>query len=149
MVVGGVATVLHGYARLTADVDLIIDLEPKEALKVVNVLTGLGFEPRVPVQAADFADPKKRAVWIGTKNMQVFSLLDRSNPMRAVDLFVESPIDFEELLLRSEVVQLTGTTVRIASIEDLIRLKRLSGRALDLADIEQLEKIRKRRGVPE
>jgi hypothetical protein len=27
VIVGGVATVLHGYARLTADLDLSIDLE--------------------------------------------------------------------------------------------------------------------------
>lgn len=31
VVVGGVATVLHGYARLTMDVDLITDLAPEAA----------------------------------------------------------------------------------------------------------------------
>jgi hypothetical protein len=29
VVVGGLATVLHGYARLTADIDLMVDLEPE------------------------------------------------------------------------------------------------------------------------
>ena len=33
VVVGGVATVLHGYARFTADVDLILDLERKAAAR--------------------------------------------------------------------------------------------------------------------
>jgi len=33
IVVGGVATVLHGFARLTADLDLIVDLQPVEARK--------------------------------------------------------------------------------------------------------------------
>jgi hypothetical protein len=33
VVVGGLAAVLHGYARLTADIDLMVDLEPEEAKK--------------------------------------------------------------------------------------------------------------------
>ncbi|OGR91725.1 MAG: hypothetical protein A2V88_09150 [Elusimicrobia bacterium RBG_16_66_12] len=34
VVVGGLATVLHGYARLTVGIDLIVDLAPDEARKV-------------------------------------------------------------------------------------------------------------------
>lgn len=33
VVVGGIATVLHGYVRATADVDLVVDLHAKEAKK--------------------------------------------------------------------------------------------------------------------
>ena len=144
VVVGGVATVLHGYARLTTDVDLIIDLDPTEARKVLGVLTRLGFEPRAPVAAEDFADPEKRESWIRTKHMRVFSLLDRRNPMRAVDLFVEHPINFDALFGRSELVDLDTTVVRIASLDDLILLKRIAGRPQDLLDIEELEQIRDR-----
>ena len=28
VVVGGLAVVLHGYARLTSDIDLVVDLRP-------------------------------------------------------------------------------------------------------------------------
>ena len=38
VVVGGLATVLHGYARLTADVDLIVDLVPAEARKTIAAI---------------------------------------------------------------------------------------------------------------
>ena len=79
-----------------------------------------------------FADPEIRAQWI--------------HPMREVDLFVEHPIDFNELWNRSEVIELTRTVVRIASIPDLIYLKRLAGRPQDLADIEALEAILRRKG---
>ena len=48
VVVGGLATVLHGYARLTADVDLIVDQAPDEARKAIRVLAALGFIPRAP-----------------------------------------------------------------------------------------------------
>ncbi len=60
VVVGGVATLLHGYARLTADVDLAIDLAPEEATKVLQALTQNGFRPQVPVSAETFADAATR-----------------------------------------------------------------------------------------
>ncbi len=42
VVVGGLATVLHGYARLTVDIDLMVDLAPEQAEKVISTLTTLG-----------------------------------------------------------------------------------------------------------
>ncbi|MBI2219441.1 MAG: hypothetical protein HYU51_19355 [Candidatus Rokubacteria bacterium] len=42
--------------------------------------------------------------------------------MREVDLFVEHLIAFDELWNRSEIINLSHTTVRIASIRDLIEM---------------------------
>jgi len=141
VVVGGLATVLHGHARLTVDIDLIVDLAPEEARKAITALTAIGFRPRIPVRAEDFADPAKRAVWVRDKHMRVFPLVDPAEPLRQIDLFVETPIDFESLWRHSEVIQLDHTTVRVVSIADLIALKRLAGRPQDLADIEALQAI--------
>ncbi|MBI4254944.1 MAG: hypothetical protein HY616_07705, partial [Candidatus Rokubacteria bacterium] len=95
VVVGGLATVLHGHARLTADIDLVVDLSPAEVRKALDTLTGLGFRPRAPVEPLAFADPAIRHQWIHDKGMRVFSMWDPANPMREVDLFVEHPIDFD------------------------------------------------------
>ena len=95
VVVGGLATVLHGYARLTADIDLACDLTPARTLK--ETLMTMGLTPRPPVDSFQFSDPDVRQRWIEEKGMRVFSMIDRENPVRAVDLFVEHPIDFEEL----------------------------------------------------
>jgi predicted nucleotidyltransferase len=141
VVVGGVATVLHGFARLTADVDLAVDLAPVEARKAIETLVGLGLRPRPPVDPASFADPAIRSSWVRDKGMRVFSLWDPTNPMREVDLFVEHPLAFEGLFARAEIIPLDTTTVRIASIPDLITLKRQAGRPQDLTDIEALEAI--------
>lgn len=144
VVVGGLATVLHGYARLTADVDLAVDLAPEEATKMIRALTAKGYRPQVPVRPEEFANPAMRKMWLGEKNMRAFSLVDQTNPMRVVDLLLQPEVPFEELLAGSEEVLLNKTPVRIASIDHLISLKRQAGRPQDLADIEQLQAIRQK-----
>jgi hypothetical protein len=145
VVVGGVAVVLHGHPRLTADLDLAVDLSPEEARKAIDALVGLGLRPRAPVDPAGFADPAVRGRWVSERGMRVFSLVDPRDPLRVVDLFAENPVDFEELWVRAETMAVGRTSVRVASIEDLIRLKRLAGRPEDELDIEALEAIRERR----
>jgi hypothetical protein len=146
VVVGGVAVVLQGYVRFTQDLDLIIDLEESEARKALTALTRLGLRPRVPVDAMDFADPAIRERWIREKNMTVFTLLDPDDPMRQVDIFVQHPINFEALWNRADVVPLGMTSVRVATIQDMIELKRQAGRPQDLEDIQALEAIRHAKG---
>jgi len=147
VVVGGLATVLHGYARLTADVDLAVDLAPEEATKVIQALVTMGFRSQVPVLPEEFANPTVREVWFREKHMRAFSLVDPANPMRVVDLLLKPEVPFGDLLARSQEVMLHSTKIRIASINDLIALKRQAGRPQDLADIEQLEAIRRRKGA--
>ncbi len=60
LIVGGVAAVLHGHLRTTADLDLVVALDPANALRAVRALEGLGFKPRVPVSAVRFADANAR-----------------------------------------------------------------------------------------
>ncbi len=141
VVVGGLAVVLHGHARLTVDVDLVVDLDEEQARKTIETLVRMGLRPRVPVNPRDFAARSVRDGWIRDRGMQVFTMYDPSNPMRVVDLFVTHPIPFEELWSRSREFELRDTTVRVASIPDLIHLKRLAGRQQDRSDIEQLEAI--------
>jgi hypothetical protein len=108
-------------------------------------LVDLGFLPRPPVDPLDFAVPARREAWVRDKGMRVFSMFDRANPMRVIDLFASHPIDFEDLYARSECVPLESTTVRIASLEDLIQLKGGAGRPQDLIDVDRLQEIRRRR----
>lgn len=149
VVVGGVATVLHGYARLTADIDLIVDLEEEAARGAVRALTALGMRPRVPVDPQDFANAEIRDGWIRDKGMRVFSFFMPDEPLLSVDLFVDHPIEFEGLYARSETCNIDSCPVRIASIPDLICLKRLADRQRDREDIAHLEKILQRQSDPD
>ena len=148
VVVGGFAVVLHGHTRLTLDVDLVVDLDPEPAREIVDALTELGFIPRAPVKARDFANAASRDAWVEEKGMQVFTMVDRANPRLVVDLFVRRPVDFEALWARAEAIALEGVPVRVAGIDDLIAMKRTAGRAQDLDDIRHLEWIRTKRRRP-
>lgn len=141
LVVGGLAVVLHGYARLTVDLDLMVDPTPEESLKAITALVHLGFRPRLPVEPEAFADPEQRRDWVENRNLRVFSMFDPADPLREVDLFVEEPLPFEELWTRSVEMQLETTSVRVVSRADLIELKRRAGRARDLEDVAALEVI--------
>lgn len=144
LVVGGVAVVLHGHLRTTADLDLVVALDDANASRAVEALQALGFTPRAPVPAAQFADASARAVWIADKGLTVFSLASERAAGLEVDLFVKEPFDFETAYARAVTVALDTTTATVVALQDLIAMKRTAGRAQDQADIEALEAIERR-----
>jgi len=70
VVVGGVAVVLQGHVRMTVDLDLVVDLAVEPAGAVLDLLAGMGFRPRLPVDLHDFADPLVRGQWVDERNLQ-------------------------------------------------------------------------------
>ncbi len=110
----------------------------------MKVLEQLGYKPRVPVPARDFADPVKRESWIREKFMIVFQLDGPSKDEVPVDIFVTEPFDFDAEWQRAEKMPVgkSGLTMPVVSYSQLIALKRASGRGTDLIDIENLERIR-------
>lgn len=139
--VGGLAVVLHGHARLTVDLDLALDLAAEPSARAVEALTSLGLRPRLPVPASAFADARMRRLWIEQRNPVVFSLYDPDDSRREVDLFAEEPLPFDELYTNSVVVVIGDVPVRVASVDDLIRMKSAVGRPQDLADVEALRRL--------
>lgn len=142
VVVGGVAVVLHGHPRMTADLDLVVDLTAESAGRAIAALVDLGMEPRLPVDPQAFADPDVRREWIDERSLTVFTMLDPSEPLLEVDLFAQPPLPFEELWDQATIVQLGGQAVRVASIDHLIAMKNAAGRPQDLADVAALEALR-------
>ena len=76
-VAGGVALVLHGVVRLTADLDLIVELSTENLRKFIRAINELGYKPKPPVDAEDFIDPLNRKAWKEEKawKFSVFTIL--------------------------------------------------------------------------
>jgi hypothetical protein len=140
LVAGGLAVVAHGYVRFTADVDLIVDLDPENVRRATAALAKLGYRPRAPVPLEEFVDPVKRAEWIRDKGLTVFSLFSADHSATELDLFVEVPLDFEQAYRAAARMEVApGVVATFVGLAELMRLKRQAGRAQDLLDIEKLQ----------
>jgi hypothetical protein len=121
VVVSGVAVVLHGFVRPTIDLDIVISAAVDETRCVMHALNTLGFVPSIPLPLS---------------LVTVMRMFDSAQ--REVDVFVRYHIPFEELWASSERVHVGQSVARVASLEHLLRAKRINGRAHDLLDIEGL-----------
>jgi len=139
LVVGGVAVVLRGSDRLTADLDIMLDLEEGNLKRAIRVLSAMGFRPRAPVALKDFANAETRERWRREMGMLVMGLANDKDPLLSVDIMTESPIEFGPAYLRRETVRMSKLRVPVASVSDLIRMKRKSGRPHDLDDMAFLK----------
>lgn len=141
LVVGGIAVALHGAPRFTADADFALQLVPDNIERFLMALEELGYQPKAPIKAKDFADPKKRLSWIKDKGMKVFAFWNPNDSLKLIDVFVANPIDFQEMAKEKIIKTAAGIEVPIPSLKHLIKLKRLAGRPQDLRDIESLERV--------
>lgn len=144
VVAGGVAVSLHGYSRLTKDLDLIVFLEERNLKSLFKTLQKIGYRPKVPVTVEQFVDEEQRRRWKKEKGMVVFSFCQYDPPFTLVDVFVNEPFPFEEIYKKRVLAKIKrNLTIPLISLEHLIRLKRQAGRPQDLIDVVQLEYIQK------
>jgi hypothetical protein len=130
LVIGGIACILHGYARATEDVDVLIERSLPNAERTLEALGRLGWG------FAGEWSPKE----ILARPVTVIG----DDP--AVDVFtVAWAVKFEDAAARSSVETIEGVSIPLISIDDLIETKR-TGRLQDAADIEVLEEIKRLRG---
>ena len=141
VVVGGVALVLHGVIRLTADLDLFVELSEPNLTRFIHIMKEMGYKPKAPVRAEDFIKPEERARWKEEKGMIVFSFFHPRRPMDLIDVFTTEPLPYDEIRGNKKVVEARGIRIPIVSADQLKQLKRIAGRPQDLADIEALEEI--------
>ncbi len=142
LVIGGVAVNLHGHARMTSDLDLMLSMDRENLKKFVKMVRSLGWRPRVPIAMEDFLDSKKRMIWVRDKNMKVFTVHNPDNPMEEIDIMIQGGVDFKKAYQKKMVFSEGNLKVSAASISDLIDLKKAAGRGKDLLDIQVLKEIR-------
>ena len=140
LVVGGLAVVAHGFVRFTADIDIVLDPDPAAMRRAVGALQALGYRPRAPVPFEEFADAGKRTSWLRDKGLTVFSVFSDQHPATEIDLFVQTPFDFERVYNDADRFEVaSGVEATFVSRADLIAMKRKAGRPQDLKDVAELE----------
>ena len=141
MVVGGVALVLQGAIRMTADLDLMVALDEHNLTVFVAAMNEMGFKPKAPVSSEAFISAANRESWIQDKGMMVFSFYHPGEMFSLVDVFVSEPIPYSEMRERRDFKLIDDFSIPVASIPDLIKLKQIAGRPQDIEDIKALEAL--------
>lgn len=143
LVAGGMAVNFHGVPRMTYDLDLVVQLEDGNLERFVELVKKWGFQPKVPVDVGDLAIRAKREDWINNKNMRAFCLFNSEWAVSEIDVLITAPFTYEEAASRRMVFDIQGIEVPCVSVDDLISMKRGTGRQQDEADIRHLERTRR------
>ena len=120
-VFGAQAAIVHGAARLTADVDITVMLGDHPIENLIQVLKEKGFE----ICMSD--------ILTLVEHSRVLPVV-HSNSNIPVDIILGGPGLEEQFMQRAKQHDLDGVMVPIASSEDVIAMKILAGRGKDLDD---------------
>lgn len=142
VVVGGLAVALHGYQRLTMDVDVALAMTPDNVKRFIDCAKVAGWSPVMPVPVDALADPGQIDRWHREKGMLAFSLREPDAMGTALDVLVKPDVAYADLLRDAVRVKVGSVEVPIASIDHLIAMKSGTGRSKDAIDVEELRKIR-------
>ncbi len=142
VVCGGVACVLHGVNRVTADLDICVELEEENLRRLIDLAGELGLSPRNPEPIERLLDPAARREWIEKKGAEVFTLTGEGTTPQ-VDIFLRYPVEFADLKARGQRMVINGESITISSREDLIfaKSKVTPMRETDRRDIEDLKRL--------
>ncbi|OIO03439.1 MAG: hypothetical protein AUJ51_04205 [Elusimicrobia bacterium CG1_02_56_21] len=144
VVVGGIAVNLHGIPRMTYDVDLLLDLSDKNLAKFLKLARKWGFKPRAPVGIMELAQKEKREDWIKNKHMKAFCLVNPDWAISEIDILIDSPVDYGKAAKNAKRIKLKNTPIQLIALDDLIEMKKNTGRKQDEADIRYLRGVLKR-----
>jgi len=124
IVIGGIASVLHGVPRATFDLDILIEATPSNVRKLLTALeeAGLGTASLTSVEEV--------------LNHEITIFKDRVR----IDVQTTTPgIEFDEVWGKRVTMAYQEQYFWVISKEDLIRSKKASGRKVDLEDVHILE----------
>jgi hypothetical protein len=125
-VCGGLAMAIHGFARATMDIDVLIRAESLE--KSYKVAAEKGFD--IKELDMSFKD--------GATEIRRVSKIDNDGEVLSLDLLLVTP-SVEDVWESREQVRLQENLLSVVSKTGLIKMKTLANRPQDLADIERLQ----------
>ena len=134
-VVGGYAVSLHGFARSTVDVDIVLHWTLDNLKKVETSFKKIGLISQVPITAEllfQFRDE-----YIQNRNFIAWNFYNPKKPLEQVDII----INYDLKKGHTKTIHTASGNIKILSVKDLISMKKASGRPQDLEDIKFLETL--------
>jgi predicted nucleotidyltransferase len=137
VVIGGIAAIAHGSARLTQDLDVSYATDRDNLKALGQALISLGARLRGIDEDVPFIPDEQ--------TLRRTSLLTLDTTAGPLDLLAhpEGAPPYDELRKHAQRITLASIPVLIASIDDLIAMKLKARRQKDLIDVEELEAIRR------
>jgi predicted nucleotidyltransferase len=135
VVIGGIAAVLHGSARNTQDLDICFATDEANLVALGKVLVELEARLRGVADAVPFVPDHDTLRRVENLTLETtagdFDLLARP----------DGAPPFARLRENAERYDVGAFAVLVASIEDLLAMKRAAGRGKDALDVEELTAI--------
>jgi predicted nucleotidyltransferase len=128
VVIGATAFPVHGYARATLDVDLLIEPTRENAERTLRALGAFGY---------DVSD-------VSVDDLLRFKVLIRQYVVAADVHPSAAGVTFEGVWQRSIRAPYGKTEVAFASLDDLIAMKEAAGRPKDQEDLRHLRALKRR-----
>lgn len=124
VIVGGYAVAFHGRPRFTGDIDIFIEASDANSRKMECVVRKFGF-PETDLTARDFNRPD--------------TIIQLGVPPNRIDLITSiDAVEFQEAWDSRVETTLDGEPVGFIAKDLLLKNKKATGRAQDIADIQQL-----------
>lgn len=133
IVIGGVAAIAHGAARVTYDLDVVYERAPVNLSRIVQAL-----EPFQPYLRG--APPGLPFLW-DVRTLQRGLNFTLTTAIGDIDFLgeVTGGGTYQELLPHSQEIEVLGFGCRCVQLHHLIAIKRAAGRPKDFEAIAELE----------
>ena len=143
VLVGGLAAVTHGAPLVTQDIDICYARDDENLERLAS---GLG-EVHAVLRGADPGLPFR----LDAKTLRNGDAFTLATDVGWLDVLgtPSGTTGYEDLAVSANVFGLFGHRVLVASVDDLIRMKRAAGRPKDLLAIEELGALREELDRPD
>jgi len=137
VIIGGFACIAHGCTYVTQDIDICLDFNADNLLRLQKALADLH-----PVHRMT---PKKLKLHLTKENCKQFKNLYLDTDAGQLDCisFVEGAGNFQQVKSKSVPIEINKIQVLVLNIDAIIESKKTLNREKDIQAIAQLEAIKK------
>ena len=105
-------------------------------------MKSIGYSERQPVSIRDLSDSKLLDKHLKDKGMRAFTYVSSDMPQLDIDVVIEESKNFERFKKRANYVEVWDMKLPVVSIDDLIDMKKKTGREKDTLDVTALLKLK-------